>query len=44
MPLNSSRKAEAALQAFISAMHALDLEYVKLMRVCGVKRIVLHRI
>ena len=37
------RKVQAAIESFMHAMQALDVEYIKLMQRCGCKRIMLHR-
>lgn len=37
-------KAAAAQQAFMAAMHALNVQYVQLMQRMGVKSIPVHRI
>jgi hypothetical protein len=37
-------RAQAAMQSFMQAMSALDMEYIALMQRCGVRRFQLHRI
>jgi hypothetical protein len=41
---DEANKMQAAMQAFMEAMHKLDVEYIELMQRMGCKRLMLHRI
>ena len=40
---DEANKMQAAMQAFMEAMHKLDVQYIELMQRLGCKRLMLHR-